>query len=206
MPPAAARAFAAASRCRARPPAGPLRWALPAGMGPTCPARVRVQPPRPRYIGSQPGELAGKLASKWRTADAEAAASKQLPEDFVDKLCAAVAQHGGSSGASIQWAAVAEQVGDSSTADNCRSAWRGMLRDARRQKELAAGGVPSPCVKVCKLDKATAEMCYGCFRDLHEITAWTQMGPDERKVCLEDASVRRKEYEAVHGPCGEFDG
>ena len=46
----------------------------------------------------------------------------------------------------------------------------------------AQGGVPSPCISVCRMDAATG-WCEGCFRTLEEIAAWSQMqDADKREV------------------------
>eukprot|EP01052_Picozoa_sp_SAG31_P014881 SAG31_NODE_940_length_10870_cov_12.600501_2_plen_151_part_00 len=126
-----------------------------------------------RFYGSAAGHSAGlasTLAEKYRKLDAqEEQSSSQLLPIEIDRLCAAVAMHGGGTGANIQWNAVASTVAMQSTAheadeigtsskgqlsspEQCRAAWRGILRRARREKMLARGDIPSPCSKVCKLD------------------------------------------------------
>ena len=47
-------------------------------------------------------------------------------------------------------------MGERFTPEFCRSAWRGVLREAR----IARGDVMSPCTKVCKLDKESSTYCY----------------------------------------------
>lgn len=38
----------------------------------------------------------------------------------------------------------------------------------------APGGVPSPCVDVCRMDERTG-WCLGCHRTLDEIAAWSRL-------------------------------
>ncbi|TSE29802.1 DUF1289 domain-containing protein [Tepidimonas charontis] len=45
------------------------------------------------------------------------------------------------------------------------------LVEARRRRPAVGGGVPSPCVGVCRIDPATG-WCAGCWRTLDEIAAW----------------------------------
>ncbi len=58
-------------------------------------------------------------------------------------------------------------------------ATRFMLKRARALP--ADAPVPSPCVSVCRLD-AAAELCEGCFRTLHEITAWSVMSDADKRL------------------------
>ena len=42
--------------------------------------------------------------------------------------------------------------------------------------------VASPCVNICALDEA--DICTGCQRTVAEITRWSRMNNDERRVVL----------------------
>ncbi|SDS40643.1 DUF1289 domain-containing protein [Pseudomonas granadensis] len=42
--------------------------------------------------------------------------------------------------------------------------------------------VASPCVNICALDEA--DVCTGCQRTVEEITRWSRMNNDERRVVL----------------------
>jgi predicted Fe-S protein YdhL (DUF1289 family) len=42
---------------------------------------------------------------------------------------------------------------------------------------------PSPCIKVCVLDPATA-LCIGCGRSGHEIEAWPGLGESDRAALV----------------------
>jgi predicted Fe-S protein YdhL (DUF1289 family) len=50
--------------------------------------------------------------------------------------------------------------------------------------------IPSPCVKVCVLDRDTG-WCLGCLRDLEEIAAWSTMDDAERLMVLKGLDSRR---------------
>ena len=50
--------------------------------------------------------------------------------------------------------------------------------------------IPSPCVKICVLDKDTG-WCLGCLRDLEEIAAWSRMDDAERLMVLKGIEARR---------------
>lgn len=42
------------------------------------------------------------------------------------------------------------------------------------------GGIPSPCINVCRIDDATG-WCVGCLRTLEEIAAWSVLTDGERR-------------------------
>ncbi|WP_374674724.1 DUF1289 domain-containing protein [Ideonella sp.] len=44
----------------------------------------------------------------------------------------------------------------------------------------AAGGVPSPCTSVCRIDPRTG-WCAGCARTLDEIAAWSRLDDDAKR-------------------------
>jgi len=50
--------------------------------------------------------------------------------------------------------------------------------------------VPSPCIRVCKLDPA--DLCSGCGRTLDEIARWSRMSDTERRVTLMRAQERQR--------------
>jgi len=64
-------------------------------------------------------------------------------------------------------------------------------RRAERQR-LLAGGPPSPCVSICRLDDATG-LCIGCLRNIDEIRDWMIMMPDERQAVLRRIDERRRQ-------------
>lgn len=51
---------------------------------------------------------------------------------------------------------------------------------------------PSPCVDVCRVDRATT-LCRGCLRTVEEIRAWKAASPDEKRAILDRVAARRRE-------------
>ena len=49
---------------------------------------------------------------------------------------------------------------------------------------------PSPCIKVCKIDRGTG-WCTGCLRTGAEIGAWPGMRPEQKLALLEVLKGRR---------------
>lgn len=43
--------------------------------------------------------------------------------------------------------------------------------------------IESPCVKICVIHPS-ARLCTGCLRSIDEITRWSRMTPDERRVVM----------------------
>jgi uncharacterized protein len=52
--------------------------------------------------------------------------------------------------------------------------------------------VPSPCVKVCVLDRATG-LCRGCLRTIDEVAGWLEMTHEEKRATLERVAQRREQ-------------
>jgi uncharacterized protein len=50
--------------------------------------------------------------------------------------------------------------------------------------------VPSPCVKVCVLDRSTG-LCRGCLRTIEEVAGWMDMTPEEKRATLERVALRQ---------------
>jgi len=59
--------------------------------------------------------------------------------------------------------------------------------------QLAAAGVASPCISVCRIDAATG-LCIGCARTLDEIAAWSTLDDAGRRA-VRDAIVARRANE-----------
>ena len=55
-------------------------------------------------------------------------------------------------------------------------------RRARVARVRSISSVPSPCIKVCKLENG---YCVGCFRTQDEIRDWTILTDQERKIIME---------------------
>jgi len=50
-------------------------------------------------------------------------------------------------------------------------------------------GLPSPCVKICKLE---GDICIGCWRSLAEIGAW-QHANGAQRAAIRNAAERRRQ-------------
>ena len=55
--------------------------------------------------------------------------------------------------------------------------------------------ISSPCIQVCVLNDD--EICLGCFRNLEEISAWSQSDEYEKQKIIEAAELRRIEHELL---------
>jgi predicted Fe-S protein YdhL (DUF1289 family) len=60
--------------------------------------------------------------------------------------------------------------------------------------------IPSPCIGVCKLDRAGGS-CIGCLRTADEIARWSTMSPAEQVQVVLQLRVRRH----AHGTGGIAD-
>ncbi len=64
---------------------------------------------------------------------------------------------------------------------------RGAARDglnpmtARIDHAATGGGVPSPCINVCRMD-ASSGWCEGCLRTIDEIAGWSLYDDDEKRA------------------------
>jgi uncharacterized protein len=54
---------------------------------------------------------------------------------------------------------------------------------------LSGGGVPSPCIEICRLD--ARGLCVGCFRSIDEITEWSGASEERRREILRAVDLRR---------------
>jgi predicted Fe-S protein YdhL (DUF1289 family) len=55
----------------------------------------------------------------------------------------------------------------------------------------AGDGPPSPCTKVCSIDRRTG-WCLGCYRSGEEIGAWPSMRPQDKHALLALLPARRQ--------------
>ncbi len=57
-------------------------------------------------------------------------------------------------------------------------------------KATQAGGVPSPCLNVCRMDASTG-WCEGCLRTIDEIAGWSIYDDHEKRAVWEALEARR---------------
>lgn len=53
-----------------------------------------------------------------------------------------------------------------------------------------AKAVPSPCISICSMDKASG-LCSGCLRTLDEIAAWSTLDEPAKHAIRQRLSARR---------------
>ena len=63
----------------------------------------------------------------------------------------------------------------------------------------ATGGVPSPCINVCRMDPASG-LCEGCLRTIDEIAAWGAMADDDKRAVWQRLEQRREQLASVGSP------
>ncbi|WOD18185.1 DUF1289 domain-containing protein [Paraburkholderia kirstenboschensis] len=57
-------------------------------------------------------------------------------------------------------------------------------------KATQAGGVPSPCINVCRMDASTG-WCEGCLRTIDEIAGWSIYDDHEKRAVWDELEARR---------------
>ena len=62
----------------------------------------------------------------------------------------------------------------------------------------SGGGVPSPCINVCRMDAASG-WCEGCLRTIDEIVAWGGMADDDKRAVWRQLEQRRARGQATAG-------
>ncbi|ALE53465.1 DUF1289 domain-containing protein [Paraburkholderia sp. RL17-368-BIF-A] len=63
---------------------------------------------------------------------------------------------------------------------------------ARIDHAATGGGVPSPCINVCRMD-ASSGWCEGCLRTIDEIAGWSLYADDEKRAVWDALEARRAE-------------
>lgn len=58
--------------------------------------------------------------------------------------------------------------------------------------------IESPCIKVCVIHP-TERICTGCYRSIDEITIWTRLSPEARRVVMEDLPNRADRLKVRRG-------
>ena len=66
----------------------------------------------------------------------------------------------------------------------------------------APGGVPSPCINVCRMD-ATTGWCEGCLRTIDEIVAWGSMADVDKRAVWRLIEQRRLLWDRAAAPRSE---
>ncbi len=67
------------------------------------------------------------------------------------------------------------------------------VRAQRKQREL-----PSPCISVCRMAFATG-LCQGCLRTLEEITAWSRLDDEGKRLIWGQIEQRALAASPVQG-------
>ena len=67
------------------------------------------------------------------------------------------------------------------------------VRAQRKQREL-----PSPCISVCRMEFATG-LCQGCLRTLEEITAWSKLDDEGKRLIWGQIEQRALAASPVQG-------
>jgi hypothetical protein len=56
--------------------------------------------------------------------------------------------------------------------------------------------VPSPCISVCTMDKATG-LCAGCLRTLDEIAQWSVLNEADKRALWQRLQERRLQWQRL---------
>ena len=64
------------------------------------------------------------------------------------------------------------------------------------------GGVPSPCINVCRMDDASGR-CEGCLRTIDEIVAWGTMDDEGKRAVWHQIERRRVSWRGATVPSSE---
>ncbi|CAH2930233.1 MAG: YbaK/prolyl-tRNA synthetase associated region [uncultured Paraburkholderia sp.] len=63
---------------------------------------------------------------------------------------------------------------------------------AANDQATKGGGVPSPCINVCRMDASTG-WCEGCLRTIDEIAGWS-LYDDEKRAVWDSLESRHAEF------------
>ncbi len=55
----------------------------------------------------------------------------------------------------------------------------------------AAAAVPSPCINICRMNPRSG-LCEGCLRSIDEITAWSRLNDDGKRLIWQRIEQRRE--------------
>ena len=62
----------------------------------------------------------------------------------------------------------------------------------------ARAEIESPCIKICVIHPAE-RICTGCLRSIDEISVWSRLSPEERKVVMADLPSRALRFTKRRG-------
>ena len=58
--------------------------------------------------------------------------------------------------------------------------------------------IESPCVQICVVHPET-RICIGCYRTIDEITDWSRMTPEARRIIMDDLPSRVGQFKVRRG-------
>ena len=58
--------------------------------------------------------------------------------------------------------------------------------------------IESPCVQICVVHPET-RICTGCYRTIDEITDWSRMTPEARRIIIDDLPARANQLKVRRG-------
>ena len=58
--------------------------------------------------------------------------------------------------------------------------------------------IESPCVQICVVHPET-RICTGCYRTIDEITDWSRMTPEARRIIMDDLPARADQLKVRRG-------
>ncbi|WP_144157865.1 DUF1289 domain-containing protein [Paraburkholderia sp. BCC1885] len=67
------------------------------------------------------------------------------------------------------------------------------------QPQDAQVRVPSPCINVCRMDKASG-WCEGCLRTIDEIRGWSSYDDTTKRAVWDTLDARHKQWMAQDRP------
>ncbi|MGF6727185.1 putative Fe-S protein YdhL (DUF1289 family) [Paraburkholderia sp. GAS41] len=63
------------------------------------------------------------------------------------------------------------------------------------ERQEAAAPVPSPCINVCRMDKASG-WCEGCLRTIDEIRGWSAYDDAQKRAVWDTLDARHTQWMA----------
>lgn len=53
--------------------------------------------------------------------------------------------------------------------------------------------IESPCIKLCKVD-CSGTKCISCFRSVNEISNWSMLSEESKRIIVNDLERRKQSY------------